>query len=288
VSGEVHRHTRTGQGNGLKIVVGLGNPGQRYAETRHNIGWMVLDRLADRAGVSGRARARDAAATATARYDGLELLLVKPTTFMNESGIAVRKVLARERTPLEEMLVVIDDFALPFGRLRMREGGSAGSHNGLRSIIGELGTDSFARLRVGIGEPLRDRARDHVLSRFSPSEREALDELLEAAADAVEDWARADVSTAANRWNPWLPSWLLQAGGGGALGGDSAIRSRSKPEASSEAPAEGAVVPSSDTGGPPAEGAAGPPGAREEGIRRTSTGWRKLLRLPDDRGEGRR
>jgi PTH1 family peptidyl-tRNA hydrolase len=287
----------------MKIVVGLGNPGQRYAETRHNIGWMVLDRLADRAGISGRARARDAAATAAARYDGLELLLVKPTTFMNESGVAVRKALARERAPLEEMLVVIDDFALPFGRLRMREGGSAGSHNGLRSIIGELGTDSFARLRVGIGEPLRDRARDHVLSRFSPSERESLDELLEAAAEAVEDWARSDVSTAANRWNPWLPTWLKEAeadeegppalGGpaalaedGAALGGDSARRSRSKPQASSGAPAEGAAVPPGENEAParPAE----VPRADEGGIRRTSTGWRKLLRLPDDGGEGRR
>lgn len=258
----------------MKIVVGLGNPGQRYAETRHNIGWMVLDRLADRAGVSGHARARDAAATATARYDGLELLLVKPTTFMNESGVAVRKVLARERAPLEEMLVVIDDFALPFGRLRMREGGSAGSHNGLRSIIGELGTDSFARLRVGIGEPLRDRARDHVLSRFSPGEREALDELLEAATDAVEDWARSDVSTAANRWNPWLPTWLLKEKEEGALA----------PGAESAAAAS-ARRRWSDTSAAPAERAETQPA---DDIRRSSTGWRKLLRLPDDGGEGRR
>jgi PTH1 family peptidyl-tRNA hydrolase len=277
----------------MKIVVGLGNPGQRYAETRHNIGWMVLDRLADRAGVSGRARARDAAATAAARYDGLELLLVKPTTFMNESGIAVRKVLARERAPLDEMLVVIDDFALPFGRLRMREGGSAGSHNGLRSIIGELGTESLARLRVGIGEPLRDRARDHVLSRFSPGEREALDELLEAAADAVEDWARSDVSTAANRWNPWLPTWLKEAEGeeAPAPGGPEAASAGRSRSDRSEAPATPAEVPRA--GRPAARSGApvdqtGGPRAGEPGIRRTSTGWRKLLGLADDAGERRR
>ena len=239
----------------MKIVVGLGNPGQKYAETRHNIGWMVLDRLADRAGVAGRARARDAAATATARYDGMDLLLVKPTTFMNESGIAVRKALARQRTPLDEVLVVIDDFALPFGRLRLRERGSAGSHNGLRSVIGELGTEDFARLRVGIGEPQPDRARDHVLSRFSGGERERLGEVLDAAADAVEDWARAGTSQAANRWNPWLPTWLEE------LPGDEEGAARV------EDSTEDAVVPPSET---------------DDGIRRTSTGWRKLLRLDSD------
>lgn len=277
----------------MKIVVGLGNPGQRYAETRHNIGWMVLDRLADRAGISGRARARDAAATTAARYDGMELFLVKPTTFMNESGVAVRKVLAREHAPLEDMLVVMDDFALPFGRLRMREGGSAGSHNGLRSIIGELGTDSFARLRVGIGEPLRDRARDHVLSRFSPSEREALDELLEAAADAVEDWARSDVSTAANRWNPWLPSWFKEAEGeeAPAPGGPEAASAGRSRSDRSEAPATPAEVPRAGRQAARSEAPATPaevPRADAGDIRRTSTGWRKLLRLPDDGGEGRR
>ena len=107
----------------LKIVVGLGNPGKQYEDTRHNVGWMVLDRLAERAGWTGRVRARDAAATVYGRYGDLDLMLVKPTTYMNLSGVAVRKVLARQRTPLEELLVVVDDFALPLGRLRMRERG---------------------------------------------------------------------------------------------------------------------------------------------------------------------
>lgn len=187
------------------MVVGLGNPGKQYEETRHNVGWMVLDRLAERAGWSGRVKAREAAAVVRGRYAGLDLVLVKPTTYMNLSGVAVRKVLARERAPLAELLVVVDDFALPLGRLRLREQGSAGGHNGLRSIIGELGNQKFARLRVGIGEPSRG-AVDHVLSRFRNDERALLDEVLDAAASAVEDWAREGAARAASRWNAWAPS----------------------------------------------------------------------------------
>jgi PTH1 family peptidyl-tRNA hydrolase len=220
-----------------RIVVGLGNPGSQYAQTRHNVGWLVLDRLADRAGWSSRVRSKDAAASVGGRYKGLDLLLVKPMTFMNESGIAVRKALARERAPLTDMLVVVDDFALPFGKLRFREGGGPGGHNGLRSIIGELANEQFPRLRVGIGAP--DGAFvDHVLSTFEPDERQRLDELLDAAADAVEDWARDGVNKAANRHN----SFELR-------------------------PAD------ADRLAPPGE-VDGPPGP--DGIRRTRTGWRKV------------
>jgi PTH1 family peptidyl-tRNA hydrolase len=230
-----------------KIVIGLGNPGEQYAQTRHNIGWMVLDRLADRAGWSGRGRTKDASAVVGGRFKGLDVLLVKPLTFMNDSGIAVRKVLGREHAPLNEMLVVVDDFSLPFGKLRFREGGGPGGHNGLRSIIGELGSEAFSRLRVGIGEPGRGFA-DHVLSKFAPEERLRLDELLDAAADAVEAWAREGTNKAANRFNPFE---LRPA------------------DADRLAPA-GAVD--------------GPPDA--EGIRRTKTGWRKV-RPADDAAEER-
>jgi len=220
----------------VKIVVGLGNPGSQYEKTRHNIGWMVLDRLADRAGWSGRGRTRDASAVAQGRYNGLDLTLVKPLTYMNDSGLAVRKVLARERAPLAELLVVVDDFALPFGKLRFREGGSAGGHNGLRSIIGELGNEQFSRLRVGIGEPRQD-AVDHVLSQFNRGEKARLSELLDAAADAVEGWARDGTSKAAGRLN--------------------AFELRPADDERSAAPGE----------------VEGPPGP--DGIRRTKTGWRK-------------
>jgi len=225
-----------------KIVVGLGNPGDQYRQTRHNVGWLVLDRLADRAGWSGRGRSKDASSVVGGRFKGLDLLLVKPQTFMNDSGIAVRKVLARSRAPLNEMLVVVDDFALPFGKLRFREGGGPGGHNGLRSIIDELGNEAFSRLRVGIGEPARDELGrgfvDHVLSTFAPEEKLRLDELLDAAADAVEAWARDGTNKAANRFN----SFELR-------------------------PAD------EDRVAPPGE-VEGPPGP--DGIRRTKTGWRKV------------
>jgi PTH1 family peptidyl-tRNA hydrolase len=237
----------------VKLVIGLGNPGGKYAGTRHNVGWMVLDRLADRAGRSGRGRQRDAAESIQIRYEGQELVLAKPLTYMNESGIAVRKLLARERTPLGEMLVVVDDFALPFGKLRFREGGSHGGHNGLRSIIDELGTEKVSRLRVGIGEPGRG-AIDHVLSTFSADEEARLPIVLDAAADAVMAWAREGTSKAANRFN----AFELQA-----------------PSDTVDGPAPGEV------GGPP----------DEAGVRRTRTGWRRILGLggePDERADDRR
>ena len=219
----------------MKIVVGLGNPGRQYAATRHNVGWMVVERLADRAGW-GAGRERDAARVVWGRYRDLDLALVKPLTFMNESGLAVRKVLAREHAPLEELLVVCDDFALPFGRLRLRAAGSAGGHNGLRSIIDELANEQISRLRVGIGDP-EHGALDHVLSAFTRDEQARMDELLEAAADGVEAWAREGTNKAASRFN----SFQL------------------RPADAERQAAPGEVD--------------GPPG--EDGVRRTKTGWRK-------------
>jgi PTH1 family peptidyl-tRNA hydrolase len=221
----------------VKLVVGLGNPGSQYARTRHNVGWRVVDRIADRAGWDGRGRQRDASNVVGGRYRSLDLTLVKPLTYMNESGLAVRKVLARERAPLSDLLVVADDFALPFGKLRFREGGGAGGHNGLRSIIDELGTEKFSRLRVGIGEPDRT-AIDHVLSTFTPDEAARLDELVDAAADAVEAWAREGTNKAANRFNMF----------------------ELRPADASRMAAAGEIE--------------GPPDA--DGIRRTRTGWRRI------------
>jgi PTH1 family peptidyl-tRNA hydrolase len=221
----------------VKIVVGLGNPGDQYSKTRHNIGWMVLDRIAERAGWEGKGRTRDAAAIAMGRYRGLDLMIVKPLTFMNESGLAVRKVLAREHAPLVDLLVVADDFALPFGKLRFREGGGPGGHNGLGSIIDELSTEKFSRLRIGIGAPGRGFA-DHVLTQFAPDERQRLDELLDAGADAVEEWVRHGTSKAANRFNMF----------------------ELRPADTELLAPPGAVD--------------GPPDAT--GIRRTKTGWRKV------------
>ncbi|MGD8485278.1 MAG: aminoacyl-tRNA hydrolase [Chloroflexota bacterium] len=235
-----------------KMVVGLGNPGSRYARTRHNIGWMVLDRLADRHGAAGRAKERDASATARGRIGDDELILVKPLTYMNESGRALRKVLARERVPLEDVLVVVDDMDLPFGRLRMKAKGSAGGHNGLRSIIAELGTESFARLRLGIGAP-KGGAISHVLGDFEHAEQRHLDLILDAAADAVELWAERGPAVVANRWNGWKPD----------LVGEPA-------PAAAPAPAPGADGPK-----PSSRDVRPEPDAA--GIVRTRSGWRRLL-----------
>jgi PTH1 family peptidyl-tRNA hydrolase len=235
-----------------KVVVGLGNPGSRYEKTRHNIGWMVLDRLADRHGASGSVKAKDAAATARGRLGDDELILVKPTTYMNESGIAMRKVLARERAPMADVLVVVDDMDLPFGRMRMKARGSAGGHNGLRSIIGEMGTDSFARLRVGIGAPARD-AISHVLGDFAHAEQQHLDLILDAAADAVELWATDGAEATANRWNGWKPDL------DGAASDSTSERADPATSAKPDEPA--------------------PDG---DGVIRTRRGWRRLL--PELRG----
>jgi PTH1 family peptidyl-tRNA hydrolase len=233
-----------------KVVLGLGNPGSRYQNTRHNIGWMVLDRLADRHGAAGRAKEKDAAATVRGRIGDVELILVKPLTYMNESGRAMRKVLARERAPLKDVLVVVDDMDLPLGRVRMKARGSAGGHNGLRSIIGEMGTESFARLRVGIGAPSKGSAVSHVLGDFEHAEQRHLELILDAAADAVELWAEAGPEVVANRWNGWKPP----------------LDASPKP-----ASAPGTAKP----GAEPAAPAKGQSGAAD--VVRTKTGWRRLL-----------
>lgn len=241
----------------VKVIVGLGNPGRQYAETRHNVGWMVLDRLADRAKWTDRPARGASAAIVSGRYRGLDLALVKPQTFMNLSGIAVRKALARFRAPLGELLVVVDDFALPFGRLRFREGGSSGGHNGLESIIEDLASDRFARLRVGIGDP-GGRAVDHVLSRFSREEARQLDEVIDAAADAVEEWARLGTNKASTRWNAWR------------LGVEGVAVAPTARQRERSDPSEASAGAGGDVAAP-----VGP-----DRIRRTRTGWRRLLSWP--------
>ena len=196
-----------------RLVVGLGNPGDKYRYTRHNIAWLVLDAFANRVNWRGGGKRRDAAMVHAGRVLGLDLVMAKPDTFMNESGIAVRKLLAAERVPLTALLVVVDDFSLPFGTLRFREGGSAGGHNGLTSITDELGTDKYPRLRVGIGDPRESgTAHQHVLGEFTAAERLRLPEIDAAAGEAIEMWARSGLNKAATAFNGWaLPSPRLVA-----------------------------------------------------------------------------
>ncbi len=189
-----------------RLVVGLGNPGEAYAGTRHNAGFLVVDRLLE--------KLRRAAAKPehqcnchlyTLRHAGRELVLAKPLTFMNLSGEAVAK-LARGlvATPVE-ILVVADFLDLPLGRLRMRDGGGAGGHRGMESVIAALGTDAFPRLWVGVGHPgARGGAVvEHVLSEWTSGERASASRTLDAAAEAVLMAVRSGVAATMNRWNSW-------------------------------------------------------------------------------------
>jgi PTH1 family peptidyl-tRNA hydrolase len=186
-------------------VVGLGNPGERYRRTRHNVGFMVVDALAARARAEGRL-AGDAW-VAPARLGGAEVLLVKPLSFMNASGVPVARVLAEREGSPADLAVVVDDVALELGRIRVRERGSHGGHNGLRSIAEVLGTDEFARVRVGVraAEPPPSDLADYVLSDFRPEEVLVVQEAVGLAADAVACLLEEGPAVAMNRFNPRRP-----------------------------------------------------------------------------------
>ena len=163
-----------------RLVVGLGNPGSEYERTRHNVGFMALDRLAQGKAQWRKERAWNAQ---VAKVDGV--LLCKPQTFMNLSGTAVAAVAGFYQISAAEILVVLDDMSLPLGRLRLRSGGSSGGQNGLKSIVEQLGTQEVARLRLGIGGAAPDGAVGHVLGQFRKDEIPALEEMLERAEGAV-------------------------------------------------------------------------------------------------------
>jgi len=189
----------------VKVICGLGNPGERYRLTRHNVGFRVADLLADRWGLTGEGRVKDGAAQLEVRFDEpLEkVLLVKPLRYMNLSGGALRAAIRQtDVDPAQDILVVTDDVDLPLGRVRLRREGSAGGHNGLRSIIAALGGTDFARLRVGIGRSGTSRATvDHVLSTFRNDEQDLATEAIATAADAVELWLAEGIDAAMNRYN---------------------------------------------------------------------------------------
>jgi len=185
----------------MRLVVGLGNPGDRYRRTRHNVGFMVADALAARSGVA-RWREEADAWTAEARVGGQDALLVKPATFMNRSGVAVERLLAARGGGAGDLVVVVDDVALDLGTLRVRERGSHGGHNGLRSLIEMLGSDELPRVRVGIrkGEPQDDLA-EYVLSEFPEDDVLVVQEMVGLAGDAVECLIREGAGEAMNRFN---------------------------------------------------------------------------------------
>ncbi len=184
----------------MNVVVGLGNPGERYAGTRHNVGYMVVDTLAH-SPQAGRFQKRFEGEVAELLEGEHKVLLVKPLTFMNLSGRCVRQVLDFYQLTPAELLVVCDDINLPLGQLRARAKGTAGGHNGLKDIQNHLGTTEYARLRIGIDQPEGDDAVDHVLDRFGPGERPVIAEAILKAAEAVAVWLTQGIEACMNRYN---------------------------------------------------------------------------------------
>lgn len=182
------------------LIAGLGNPGPEYADTRHNIGFQVLDHLASAAGA--RFASDRYADRADLRHKGRTFILIKPSTFMNLSGKALRYWMEQENIPAERTLVIADDLALPFGTIRLRAKGGAGGHNGLTSIIELIGTEEFPRLRFGIGSGFsKGRQSDYVLGAWNEEERKTLSERIELAAKAVLQFGLLGIATAMNNFN---------------------------------------------------------------------------------------
>jgi PTH1 family peptidyl-tRNA hydrolase len=188
----------------VKLIVGLGNPGREYRDTRHNVGFMVVDEIARRHCIDWASAPSQIAETLIAKRFGDEPVMVaKPLTYMNNSGDAVAGLVRYFEVNHDDLFVVVDEAALPFGRLRARARGSAGGHNGLKSIIERLGTTEFSRLRLGVGrgDGRRDLA-DHVLARFERGEQAELETFITRAADAAELFAAEGIAKVMNVFNP--------------------------------------------------------------------------------------
>ena len=198
----------------MKLVVGLGNPGREYVGTRHNVGFEAVDRVAEKLGWVSKG---DFDRLAKQKFDGLaydgvvgrgagevpeRLVLLKPTTYMNLSGRAVQSAIAFYQLAPADVMIVLDDLALPCGKLRIRPGGSDGSHNGLRDIQRALGTTQYPRMRIGVDSPPPMVAgRDYVLGRFTPDQRKAIDPALDRAAGAIVTWIDKGIAQAMNQFN---------------------------------------------------------------------------------------
>ena len=185
----------------MKLIVGLGNPGRKYEQTRHNVGFEVVVRLA-RQHASGTPRARFSGETVEANIAGQSVLLLTPTTYMNRSGASVLAARDFYKIPHEELLVVCDDFNLPLGKLRFRSKGSAGGQKGLQDIIQRLGSDELSRLRIGIGPvPEGWDPAGFVLGKFTRDEKEQMDATLDRAATGVVEWCRSGIQHCMNQYN---------------------------------------------------------------------------------------
>jgi len=185
-----------------KLIVGLGNPGLQYRWTRHNLGFLVLEAIAVQQKISWRSSASNQGMLAKVVIEDVDCSLLMPTTFMNNSGLSVKTLADRSGTSPENILIVCDDLSLAFGKIRLRPSGSHGGHNGLKSIIQDLGSNQFARLRMGIDAP-KDTADtvDYVLSNFTPAEKKALPDFINHALDCVTCWVTEGAQVAMNRFN---------------------------------------------------------------------------------------
>jgi PTH1 family peptidyl-tRNA hydrolase len=183
------------------LVVGLGNPGRQYQGNRHNVGFRVVDQLAARAGASSP-REKYGAELLEIALGGERVILCKPMEFMNVSGQAVRQVAGFHKIPAAQIVVVHDELDVPFGRLKLGAGGGAGGHNGIRSVISDLGTPDFARVRVGVDRPPPSwQGADYVLANFTGAEQNQLPEIIDTACDAVEDIVTRGLPAAMNKFN---------------------------------------------------------------------------------------
>jgi len=184
----------------VKLITGLGNPGPRYAATRHNIGFMVAERLASRHAIALK-RKGYSGLYGIGRIAGCEAAILLPQTFMNRSGSSVQGAMAGLKVALDDLLVIHDEIDLPFGTLRLKSGGGHGGHNGLRSIGQTLGQPGYLRVRVGVGRPEHGEVSDYVLAPFGAEERPFLDRVIDASADAVELLLAKGIESAMNDYN---------------------------------------------------------------------------------------
>jgi PTH1 family peptidyl-tRNA hydrolase len=193
----------------MKLIVGLGNPGPEYDNTRHNVGFVVLDRLARRHAPphgGSTAKAKFHGSLLEGSIDDEKVLLLKPLTFMNRSGLAVSEAVSFYKIDVaNDLLVIVDDVALPCGSIRLRSEGSAGGHNGLGDIEQKLGTSNYCRLRIGIDQPGQIPQKDYVLGRFRPDQQQALEPALEESVKAAECWSDRGINEAMNRFNTRRP-----------------------------------------------------------------------------------
>ena len=186
------------------LIVGLGNPGSQYEDTRHNIGFKVIDNIAKEYNIELN-RQKFKGMCGEGFINGEKVILLKPTTYMNLSGESIREVVDFYKISNEDVLVIYDDISLDVGRLRIREKGSAGGHNGIKSIIAHLGTDIFPRIKVGVGQPNVDLV-NYVLGKFTKEEMEVLSESIDASTKAAKEIISSDVKTAMNIYNGFKAS----------------------------------------------------------------------------------